>query len=71
MLWTREERREHEYIADNQPKNLDPNPGRDCKSGECCLQVVELEECPADILVDVNRYSPCTCMRSYNIQFNY
>jgi hypothetical protein len=31
------------------------------KSGECYLQVFELELCPADILVDVNRHSPYTC----------
>ena len=31
------------------------------KSGECYLQVVVLEECPIDILADVNRHSPYTC----------
>ena len=31
------------------------------KSGECFLQVVSLDECPNDILADVNRHSPCTC----------
>jgi len=31
------------------------------KSGECFLQVVDLDECPVDILADVNRHSPYTC----------
>lgn len=31
------------------------------KSGECSLQVVNLDECPDDILADVNRHSPYTC----------
>lgn len=31
------------------------------KSGECSLIVVELNECPVDILADVNRHSPYTC----------
>ena len=31
------------------------------KSGECLLQEVELNECPDDILHDVNRHSPYTC----------
>lgn len=31
------------------------------KSRECFLQVVELDECPVDILADVNRHSPYTC----------
>ncbi len=31
------------------------------KSGECCLRVVELNECPVDILANVNRHSPYTC----------
>lgn len=31
------------------------------KSGDCFLQVVELNECPDDILADANRHSPRTC----------
>lgn len=31
------------------------------KSGECMLDVVELEDCPVEILADVNRHSPYTC----------
>ena len=31
------------------------------KSGECSLQVVNLDECPSDVLEDVNRHSPYTC----------
>lgn len=31
------------------------------KSGQCYLQVVKLEECPVDILADVNRHSPYNC----------
>ncbi len=42
-----------------------PNCGKkeefQSKSGECFLQVVELEECPTDILADVNRHSPYIC----------
>ena len=31
------------------------------KSGECFLQVVELENCPPDIFADINRHSPYSC----------
>lgn len=31
------------------------------KSGECLLDEYTLEECPEDILLDVNRHSPYTC----------
>ncbi len=31
------------------------------KSGDCILQEVELEDCPDDILANVNRHSPCAC----------
>jgi endogenous inhibitor of DNA gyrase (YacG/DUF329 family) len=33
------------------------------KSGECILLEVELEDCPYDILGDVNRHSPYTCSK--------
>lgn len=31
------------------------------KSGECLLDIVELDECPDDILANVNRHSPYRC----------
>lgn len=31
------------------------------KSGDYCLLVVNLEDCPIDILYDVNRHSPYSC----------
>lgn len=31
------------------------------KSGECLLYSYSLEDCPEDILSDVNRHSPVTC----------
>jgi hypothetical protein len=31
------------------------------KSGDCFIDVVSLENCPDDILADVNRHSPYTC----------
>lgn len=31
------------------------------KSGECCMGNYTLEDCPDDVLVDVNRHSPCLC----------
>lgn len=31
------------------------------KSGSCCLRTYDLENCPADILADVNRHAPATC----------
>lgn len=31
------------------------------KSGECLLDVYTLENCPKDVLIDVNRHSPCKC----------
>ena len=31
------------------------------KSGDCFLQVVNLDECPSDVLEGVNRHSPYTC----------
>jgi len=38
------------------------------KSGECFLQVVELENCPPDIFADINRHSPYSCSKC-NSQF--
>lgn len=37
------------------------------KSGECLLDVYTLENCPNDVMVNVNRHSPCKC----NCGFNY
>lgn len=31
------------------------------KSGECTLREIDLEECPVDMLLDINRHSPHTC----------
>lgn len=31
------------------------------KSGECLLETYNLENCPQDVLRDVNRHSPYTC----------
>lgn len=31
------------------------------KSGECLLDEYPLDECPQDVLLDVNRHSPYTC----------
>lgn len=31
------------------------------KSGECLLEVYELENCPDDVFANVNRHSPCKC----------
>ena len=33
------------------------------KSGECLLDVYTLEDCPDDVLVNINRHSPhkCSC----------
>ena len=31
------------------------------KSGECLLDVYTLENCPNDVMVNVNRHSPCKC----------
>ena len=42
--------------------------GFQSKSGECFLQVVELENCPPDIFADINRHSPYSCSKC-NSQF--
>lgn len=31
------------------------------KSGECMLQFYELENCPEDVLININRHSPYKC----------
>ena len=31
------------------------------KSGECLLEVYTLENCPNEVLANVNRHSPCKC----------
>ena len=31
------------------------------KSGDCFLDVFTLENCPDDVLQNVNRHSPCDC----------
>ena len=31
------------------------------KSGDCLLHVYNLEDCPPDVLGDVNRHAPNTC----------
>ncbi|MFA5319533.1 MAG: hypothetical protein WC387_04210 [Candidatus Paceibacterota bacterium] len=31
------------------------------KSGDCFLEVYELDNCPDNVLADVNRHSPCHC----------
>lgn len=42
-----------------------PNCGHEnvfqSKSGPCVLRYVSLEDCPDDILANVNRHSPCKC----------
>lgn len=42
------------------------------KSGECLLDVYDLEDCPDDILVDVNRHSPsiCDCGCTFEVDLN-
>lgn len=50
-----------------------PNCGEEhscqSKSGDCLLEVHILEDCPDDILSDVNRHSPylCDCGTSFDI----
>ena len=31
------------------------------KSGDCFLEVYTLENCPDDVMANVNRHSPCRC----------
>lgn len=31
------------------------------KSGDCFLDVYTLENCPDDVMANVNRHSPCKC----------
>ena len=39
------------------------------KSGECFLEVYTLENCPDDVMVNVNRHSPieCRCGTLYEV----
>ena len=42
------------------------------KSGPCYLGVFELDDCPADIMMDVNRHAPATCSKCgtrYYVEF--
>ena len=31
------------------------------KSGDCFLEVYTLENCPDEVMVNINRHSPCKC----------
>lgn len=42
------------------PKCGSPNECQS-KSGDCNLDVYKLEDCPSDVLQDVNRHAPFTC----------
>ena len=33
------------------------------KSGPNCCYIFELEDCPEDVLMDINRHSPNTCLK--------
>lgn len=50
-----------------------PNCGEEnefqSKSGECLLGNYDLDNCPEDVLQDVNRHSPvvCECGASYSV----
>ena len=38
------------------------------KSGDCILEVYTLENCPGDVLLNVNRHAPkCACGVSFRI----
>lgn len=42
------------------------------KSGSCCLELFELDTCPADVMMDVNRHAPATCYKcgtKYYVEF--
>lgn len=42
------------------------------KSGECLLAVYNLENCPEDVLRDINRHSPieCNCGTKYKVGYD-
>ena len=42
------------------------------KSGECSLRVYDLENCPDDVLHNVNRHSPlqCDCGQRYEVDIS-
>jgi len=52
--------------------NCDKETEFQSKSGACSLQVVKLEQCPEDILSDVNRHAPykCECGTSFEVDLN-
>ncbi len=41
------------------------------KSGECSLQVFSFEECPEDVMRNVNRHAPfvCECGTAFMVEF--
>ena len=41
------------------------------KSGSCCLSFFELDDCPADVMMDINRHAPatCKCGTQYYVEF--
>jgi len=43
------------------------------KGGECFLHVYSLEECPDDVLSDINRHSPvkCGCGTLFGVDVEY
>ena len=40
------------------------------KSGDCFLEIYTVQDCPDDVLIDINRHSPCICNRC-NTPFYY
>lgn len=41
--------------------NCGEESGFQSKSGDCVLGHYFLEDCPNDVLVNINRHSPCKC----------
>jgi hypothetical protein len=42
------------------------------KSGACNMEVYELDDCPPDVITDVNRHAPNTCQKcktKYGVRF--
>lgn len=50
----------YDTVYANCPKCGEPN-GFQSKSGECLLQAFSLDECPDNVLSDVNRHNPSHC----------
>lgn len=52
--------------------NCEKENGFQSKSGECILADYNLDNCPADVLVNVNRHSPirCSCGCEYEVDIN-